>query len=504
MNLFKHQQDGAELLVSKRSFLLAWEMGCGKTRTAIDAALRLYAQKKIDRVVVFCPAAVRYAWGEELGKLAVEGATVTLLSYVAKDQRFIVLTKAAPTITTVTEVDMKSKSITVEQRFAGMPIVIISYALLQQKRHADAIASFCQDGKAALICDESSFLKNRTASQSKGALEVAKACGYRWLLSGTPIANSPLDLFSQSEVMSPSRNDGPMKSFASYYHFRNTYGILGGFRNKQIIAFKNLDKLQKQFAPFVSRLEKKDCLDLPEKLYTVREVPLCTKTWSLYQELRHDALMTLSEDDVRVEPNAAVRLMRLCQLTSGFVGHLDNADGFLDEMPKNYDDLSTEKIDFLVDALLDGELSEERAVIVWCRWRRERAVLAAKLARTELLTYQVFGGQSANSREEALRCFQEVDLRRVLLAQPHAGGYGLNLTAAHSAVYLSNDFSYTTRAQSEDRCHRVGQRNAVTYIDVIATGPSGQRTIDSHVLKALKAKENLATWTCAAWRKALA
>lgn len=91
----------------------------------------------------------------------------------------------------------------------------------------------------------------------------------------------------------------------------------------------------------------------------------------------------------------------------------------------------------------------------------------------------------------------------MLLAQPHAGGHGLNLQVASEAIYLSNDWSWGVRAQSEDRAHRSGQTKNLLIMDVIATGPKGQPTIDSVILKALRDKQDLATFTCAMWRKEL-
>jgi SNF2 family DNA or RNA helicase len=80
---------------------------------------------------------------------------------------------------------------------------------------------------------------------------------------------------------------------------------------------------------------------------------------------------------------------------------------------------------------------------------------------------------------------------------------GLNLTAAHTVMYLSNDYSLKTRLQSEDRVHRPGQTNVVSYYDVVATGPDGQKTIDHHIIKALREKNDIATWTTSAWLAAL-
>lgn len=487
MTLYTHQTEGIAFLASRHAAMLADEMGLGKTRQALCAAQRLFRERKIDRVLVLAPAAVRYSWREEMNKLEAIDCRFLPCIYKASDQ-------------TIYGAQARERDM--------LPVCVLSYALLPQKRHLEALVEWCEDGKTLLVCDESSFLKNRTAKQTKGAAQIAKSCCYRWLLTGTPVANSPLDLFGQAMVMS-NGGRGPLSSFASWWQFQARYAVLKqmqmgpNIKFKQVVGYQNIDELNKRFKPYVLRREKKDCLDLPQKSYTVREVALDEATWQVYTELRKEALLALPDADVKPEPNAAVRLLRLCQLTSGHVGSAIRECPALEDVENyNVQDVSREKLDWLVFELLDGELSTQQAIICWCRWRRERERLQQMLA-TKIELYRVFGGQQEKNRSAEISGFQGSANRRVLVAQPHAGGYGLNLAAASTAVFLSNDFSYTTRVQAEDRCHRIGQVNPVTYIDVLAVGPKGQRTVDHHVLECLRAKKSLAEQTCSTWRKAL-
>jgi SNF2 family DNA or RNA helicase len=495
IELYKHQQEGVSFLVKRNGPLLSKggaflddDMGLGKTRQALVTAEELYRTRKIDRVLVLAPSAVRISWRDEVAKL-IDGNVnfYRWLEYNPKKQA----------IYRVAGCD------------AGAPVLLVSYSLLPQKRHVEALMRWCAEGDTLLVCDEASFLKNRTAKQTKGALNIGFKCKYRLPMTGTPIANSPLDLWGQG-IVAFNGPHGPLEGFKNFYHFRSRYAVLkqmnmGQIRFQQVVSYQNLDELTKRFAPYVLRRTKAECLDLPAKSYTIREVALGEATWKIYTELRKEALLALPDEDVRPEPNAAVRILRLCQLTSGHVGGAlapsDQPDEVFDETCR-VSNTSSEKLDWLVDALLDGELSSEQAVIVWCRWRRERERLHALLAG-KIETYSIFGGQQEKNRSQNVQDFQTRTQRRVLLAQPHAGGYGLNLAAASTAIFLSNDFSYTTRVQAEDRCHRIGQKNAVTYVDVVAVGPRGQRTVDSHVLDCLRAKKDIATLTCSAWRRVL-
>src|SRR5208337_5385630 len=167
-------------------------------------------------------------------------------------------------------------------------------------------------------------------------------------------------------------------------------------------------------------------------------------TWRIYTELRKEALLCLPDSDVKPEPNAAVRLLRLCQLTSGHVGAETPGAGDPDfALEAGVRDVSSEKLSWLAEEILGGELSSQRALIVWCRWRRERERLAELLRKAGMEVVEVYGGQTEKQREAALAAFGQATANRIVfLGQQRAGGYGLTLTQASVAVYCSNDFSY--------------------------------------------------------------
>src|SRR5439155_9595567 len=125
-------------------------------------------------------------------------------------------------------------------------------------------------------------------------------------------------------------------------------------------------------------------------------------------------------------------------LTSGHVGSTVQMElGAEDATTK---DVSSEKLDWLYGEILDGELANESALLVWTRWRRERERLQKMLA-DKINIYQIFGGQAAESRRVDIQSFQSSNKRRIMIAQIHAGAFGLDLSSASTAVFLSNDFS---------------------------------------------------------------
>jgi len=483
--LFAHQREAISFLVKRRAAMLTLEMGLGKTRCALKATEALYVAGSIDRMLVLAPAAVRFSWRQEIDKL--DAGSFLPCVYDPKKAQVYGAGK---------------------REGRPLPVLIVSYALLPQKKHVEALQRWCSAGKTALVADESSFLKNRAAKQTRGAKLLSRASRYCWLLTGTPIANSPLDLYAQADVMCDGVREGPLRGMSNWWQFRARYGVLqtmhiGRKSFQHVVGYQNLPELTKRFAPYVLRREKKDCLDLPDKTYEVREVALTEATWHIYQELKREAMLALPDTDATPEPNAAVRLLRLAQITSGHVGHPE-MDAGTQEPSGGVRDVSSEKLSWLVSEILDGELSNERTLIVWCRWRRERERLAAMLKGSGLSILQIYGGQIEKDRNNTISYFDGGTLRRVLLAQPHAGGFGLNLTSASTAIFLSNDFSYTTRVQAEDRIHRIGQYHPCLYLDVLATGPNGEKTIDHHIVDALRAKKNVAEMTCNEWKQVLA
>lgn len=484
---FAHQLEGVKALLRYHAFALFDEMGAGKSKQVVDAACCLHVNNEVNLVLIVCPAAVRGVWADpELGQVRQHGWVSSKVLEFHSPRRgshwHVAWQDERPTLTWA----------------------VTNYEFLRSEAKLVELTNNLRgpDAKTMLVLDESSYLKSRTTEQTRAVKELRSWCQRCVLLNGTPVTDSPGDLWSQLEVLDRTILG---KRYKNYHHFIACHGVRGGFKLKQIVRWKDLDKLSELVKPHVLRRLKADCLDLPPKLYTQREVALTAESWKRYKELKQDALIHLTEDDVQLEPNSAVRIMRLAQLTSGHLGQTHaaaNLESFIATDEVYNQDLSTEKLDWCVEHLR-GLTSN--AIIVWCRWRRERERLVKLLREsTSFDTYELYGGQPKHDRELAVKTFSVPGgSRRVLVAQPHAGGHGLNLIAADQCVYLSNDFSLGIRLQSEDRCHRPGQVNPVTYVDCLATGPQGQHTVDHAVLKALRSKEELARWTTARWRKEL-
>jgi SNF2 family DNA or RNA helicase len=197
-----------------------------------------------------------------------------------------------------------------------------------------------------------------------------------------------------------------------------------------------------------------------------------------------------------VAAQAVVKVMRLLQLTSGIMGGVEGEENRV---------ISHDKAEFITD-FVAREIPQQRRIIVWNHFRLEQDNLAVRLGAKGIPVFRIYGGQKQEERDTAVRTFTNTSGgpdHAVLLGQSRAGGIGLNLVSAALAIYASNNYSHVVRKQSEDRIHRLGQLRACTIMDVLATGPKGERTMDHQVLRALLHKEDLERWTTQQWKEAL-
>lgn len=469
--------------------MLADEMGGMKSAQAIIAAQLLFERGQIDRVIVIAPASVRSVWFDEtLGELAKH-------LWLPSD---------------ITEFHAKSRTwffgdTTTPQRLQW---IITNYDFVRSSTRLAQMLGVCGQ-KTLLVLDEAHACKNYKSKQTRSVFQMRNRCGRVLLLTGTPIAHNPLDMYSQGRIMDPK-----ILGCANYYVARARYATIttrGGF--PKITGWKNLDDLQQRFAPYVLRRLKKDCLDLPPALPPVMlTATLTPETWAIYKEMRDELCVWLDSDTVSTAQQAAVKVMRLAQITSGFVGGIEDANvGVI--APHAPTDatraVGREKLDVVIEWLTDMLAIEPNLkLLVWTRFRPELTRLIEELAAKfpQLALGQIHGNQKREERDLALRLLDPRTAPTgpaVLGGTTQTGSMGLSLVAAHHVIYMSDDWSLKTRLQADARTDRPGQTHSCWYGNVIAVGPNGQQTIDHLILKARLGKEDVANWTTSAWRAAL-
>jgi len=318
-----------------------------------------------------------------------------------------------------------------------------------------------------LALDESTAVKNPKSQQSKACVEIARTCKRRIIMTGTPVMNSPLDLFAQYKILDPTIFG------VNYYRFRARYAVMGGYMNKQAVGWRNMHDFKLRVFACAIRKTKEECLDLPSKLYQVIKVDLPPEQHKAYQKLKEEFIFEYKDVTV-MAPTILTRLMRFSQITAGFTKDTEGIEHAFKVNPK---------IDWVVDFI--SNLDSNRKVVLFCRFRREIKMVEEAFRRAGISHVTVHG--ESTERIDRVKQFNNDPDTRCFIGQTQTTGMGINLTSGHYCIFMSNSYSYGDRVQCEDRLHRIGQENNVTYIDLLA-----RNTIDLAIHRALRKKENLA------------
>jgi SNF2 family DNA or RNA helicase len=250
---------------------------------------------------------------------------------------------------------------------------------------------------------------------------------------------------------------------------------MGAHSFQQVVGYRNLDSLTSLLDLYSFRVLKSKCLDLPNKLYTARYVTLTTEQLNMYMDLQKKAMILLQDGELVTAPAIITQMLRLQQVMSG---HLKTDEGEMVYFPSNR--MSA------VEELLE---EHDGKAIIWSRFRYDIQQLTKRLNEKfgSGSAASFYGDTTEDTRQNIIVNFQDPHHKlRFFVGNPSTAGYGLTLTEANLVIYYANDFNLDTRMQSEDRCHRIGQKNRVTYVDLISEG-----TIDEKIVKSLTGKINL-------------
>jgi len=494
---YEHQREIFEQSKDRKNFALLMEMGTGKTKVAIDTAAYLYEFGKIKNVIVFAPNGVHRNWIQEVR---------------------IHMPPRIPRVRGYWDSKAKKKDREefeeVLQREGLIKIVAFNIESILTKKVQEIVNALIKE-PTLLIIDESTRIKNPDAKRTKLLIELGTQVEYKRILTGTPVTQSPLDLFSQFGFL-----DKKILGFSSFIAFRNRYAeyhnpallrelvrVAGpdgatiyqqrqrafvsneflyrlgirDIRGIQIILrttpiyvrnYKNMEELHGMIEPHSSRVLKKDCLDLPEKLYIPRSVKMSVEQARTYESVKTLLRAELEGQEMNIT-HTLTKLLRLQQICGGFF----QGDGQEEPQPLNK---KNPKIEALKEIIED--IGEDKQVIIWARFIPEIKAIEDALENT--VTY--YGATSSEDRVKAIEDFQAGE-KRIFIGNQSAAGIGITLTAASYVIYFSNSFSLEDRLQSEDRAHRIGQRENVTYIDLIM-----ENTIDQKVTGALRDKKSIA------------
>ena len=459
---YKHQREALKKGWNKSFFAFFMDMGTGKSKVLIDNAFILFQQDLIDCLVVVAPKGVYKNWERK-----------ELVQH-APDEIKKEITTWSPSKTKTLEKQLKQL---LSHTDDVLKIFLINVEALSTARGFAILEKVVTTHRCMLAVDESTTIKSKTASRTKNLIRLARVCNYRRILTGMPITKSPLDLYTQCEFL-----ESNSLGHNSFYTFQNRYAkmirrSLGSHSFNQIVDYQNLDELNGILDGFSFRVRKEDCLDLPDKVYTKRSVHLTVEQYELYNQLKKAALAIIEGEGKVVASTVLTQIIRLQQVCSGFA-KLD--DGRMVKVKSN-------KMNELLSVLeeVDGK------VIIWANFTYDIKLIEEELHKKygKDCCALFYGDTPTENRQRIVEEFQKPKSKlKYFVGQPRTGGFGLTLTEAKTVVYYSNGYDLEIRLQSEDRAHRIGQTNKVTYIDIVA-----ENTTDEKILSALRKKINIST-----------
>lgn len=454
-SLYAHQvraYNFALNLVNKGSKGIAYlmDMGTGKTITSIALVGSLLEQSKFHNLLIVCPKSIVGVWQEEFQKFADYRYALTVLdgSLEKKKSAFKYMTGTA------------------------LQVIVVNYESCW--RLESEIAKWKPD---MIICDESSKIKNPTTSQSKALHRLGANSKLNLILTGTPITNNPLDFFSQYKFL-----DEQILG-SSFYLFRNRYAVMGGYQNRLVVGYRHLAELVEKVHKIAYRIKIDDAVELPPFIDETRTITLEPKAQAMYKMIAEDCYAELNNETDVTARNILTQLLRLSQVTGGYIRNDNNNDAL---------QVSSAKMDALED-IVDTCVEEGRKVVVFARFVPEIEAIARMLQKKGIGYSLIYG--ATKDRAEQVKKFQEDPETKVFVGQLQTTGMGLTLTAANVAVFYSLDFSYANYEQSRARIHRIGQKEKCLYIHLVC-----KNTVDEKVMKALQKKGDIAKLMVDDWR----
>lgn len=451
---YKFQERGFDKLKDLKNSAMFMGTGTGKTKMSIDKANYLYCNYKIDGLFVMTKKGVHEQWIDE--QLPVH-----------LPEEIVYVAHAWGGMTTVREKREFDNMCRMKDVFKVFTINIDG---ISTKKGYAAIEQFINsmDGHVYGLVDESQDIAEKESVRGVTLQKIRDAVEYRSILSGTPITVNLEAIWGQFWYLDEDIIGHKYKSA-----FRNEYCnmVSNGFGGQKIQSHKNLKAFYERIDPYTFRATKEEDLDLPEKVYKRDTFKMGDKQQKAYDELRKEFITKLENGKFASVDHAATAIMRLQQITCGFIVDEDGETQYL-ENPR---------IERAVE--IDEDIGVKEKKIFWCRFKEDYLALK-KAFGSRAVDYVGATSDSDRSRNKALFLDRNSG-KDIFISNPAAGGTGLNLQGECAyAIYYSNSFNAVHRWQSEDRIHRIGTYKTTFFFDMVAS-----RSVDLRILQNLKEKK---------------
>jgi SNF2 family DNA or RNA helicase len=460
--LWSHQKEGVERATKLGYFGFLYDPGTGKSAASVHTIRHfMNTEKKLLPTLILCPPIVVDNWKKEI-----------LMHSKIPEASIHCLTGSG------------SKRAEILKKTERRGVFITNYeALLMEPVFKELLILF-SEGNGILICDEIHRCKDTSAKRTKKAIQLADIAKYRLGLTGTPILNNLMDVFSQCRIIDRGKHFGDnFFSFRARYFYDKNRGMP---RDRYFPDWRPIPNAESQIkevlSSFTMTAKKEECIDLPPLVKKKINVPLSSEQKRLYDSMKRDLIATITAPDGQLKASVAdlaiVKALRLQQIVSGIL-RVENDDGVesirLKDNPRK---------DALKELLAD--IAPNHKVLVWSVFKDNYTDIRDTCESLGLRYVELHG--DTKNKPEVIKNFNEDPEIRVCIGHPYAGGIGANFTASSYSIYYTRNFSLEQRLQSEARNYRGGSNihEKITHIDLVATG-----TIDELVLKSLETKQEL-------------
>jgi len=432
-----HQVEAINYIDTHQEIALFDEQGLGKTKIVIEALCGAMKRGDIEGVLVVAPMSLLYNWENEVVK-----------------HSFLI-----PIVLRGSEREKRYKFLT------GANFYITNYEAVIAE--LERIKRFCKSRKVAIVLDESARIKDPRTKTAEALFQLRPHSVKRIIITGTPVANKPVDLWAQFFFL-----DGGVLLGNAFGEFKERYN------EKKNDYRDRLKELQSEIGQHSLRRCKDDVLELPEKKFVNVYVNLSGKQLKLYDKLREELRIEVQDiaghTIIDEAENVLKKLLRLTQIASN--PYL--IDKSYNETPSKFTKL---------DSLVNEIVAKEEKAIIWTSFVGN--ITALKKRYSQYKPVVIYGEVPIKDRAEIVKTFQESNKNKILIANPSAAREGLTLTRANNAIYLDRNFNLVDYLQSQDRIHRISQEKDCHIYKILA-----KKSIDEYIDRIIEVKKDVAAF----------
>lgn len=445
---YEHQREGFLYGLNHHKWFLGDEQGLGKTKQVIDIACALKEKEHYKHCLIICGVnSLKWNWQREVSIHSNEESHI-IGQRIKKRTGEIVIGSSKDKIYDLKNLDDISAY-----------FLITNVESLRNADISAELVSLISKRKIELVAvDEIHKCKDPSSQQGKALLKIQPE--YRIAMTGTPLLNSPFDLFIILKWLGYESH--------SFYQFKQYYGVFGGYGGYEVIGYRHTDELQDKLDTIMLRRLKDDVLDLPDKVYIDELVDMLPKQAVVYKEVNAEIKSNI--DMIEIAPNPLAEMIRLRQAT-GYTGILSSGIG------------CSAKLDRM-EELVEESVLNNRQVVIFSNWTTITDEVYNRLSQNYSLSV-ITGDTKDEDRQQQVQKFQD-GKSKVIIGTTGAMGTGITLTAGTVVIFLDHPWTRALYDQAVDRCHRIGQNSKLTIYNIMC-----KDTIDEKVWSIVNKKGEL-------------